>query len=222
MLPKMVQKHDKKPNGSWNEFWMDFGTILAPFWEAWGAHGLHFWCQNRTFLKDPHQNWAQKLSKTSLLAPWRPKGMPKCPQGPQRPSFLRILVPPRDFFHKNWTNDHLFLPPKKMSRNTQETPKIRNVTGGWDFLMVSNIVGVNRDSMNVRRKPKWITICCDRRAAYVGYSTDESNLRARAQLMGFVSLNVVSMGRQIPMATKQFYTALVECLFGSMSNQSGS
>ena len=100
MFPKMVQKHDKKPNGIWNEFWMDFGAILAPFWEPWGGHGLRFWCQNRTFGKHPHQNGAQKLPGTTLLAPWRPKGMPKYPQGTQRPSFLKILVPRRDFFQK--------------------------------------------------------------------------------------------------------------------------
>ena len=94
MPPKMVQKHDKKPNGIWNEFWMDFGTILAPFWEPWGAPGLHFWSQNRTFGKDGHQNgapWGLLGSKWSQngaqMAAWAQKGakmMPKwIPNGTQ-------------------------------------------------------------------------------------------------------------------------------------------
>ena len=97
MLPKMVQKHDKTRNGFWNEFWMDCGSILALFWEPWGAHGLHFWSQNHTFGKDGHQNGAPKFPGTSLLAPWRAKGMPKCSQGLQRLSFFTILVPQGPF-----------------------------------------------------------------------------------------------------------------------------
>ena len=129
MHPKMDKKHDKKPNGIWNEIWMDFGAILAPFWEPWGAHGLPFGGKKCDLCKDGHQNGAQKLPGTPLLAPWRPKGMPKCPQGPQRPSFLRILVPRRDFFHKNWANDHLFLPPKKCHQTHRKPRKIKMSQG---------------------------------------------------------------------------------------------
>ena len=39
MPPKMVQKHDKKSHGIWNDFCTDFGAILAPFWEPGGAMG---------------------------------------------------------------------------------------------------------------------------------------------------------------------------------------
>ncbi len=73
MLPKMVQKHDKKPNGISNEFWMDFGTILALFWVPWGVPGLHFWSQNRTLGKDGHQNGA----------PWGLLGSKWCQNGTQ-------------------------------------------------------------------------------------------------------------------------------------------
>ena len=80
-----------------------FGPILVSFWFHFGSlgvHGLPFWCQNRTPLKDGHQNGAQKLPGTSLLALWSPQGLPKCPQdlmfgdfGNPKDDFLRKLEP---------------------------------------------------------------------------------------------------------------------------------
>ena len=138
----------RKTHRFWNHFWIDFGAMLEPFWEPWDVHGSPFWCKNRTLAKDPCQNGGPKPPGASLLAPWSPQGLPKCPQDPQKTDFLRILVPRRAIFYKKWADDHLFVwkiclrTPrttktwnkwnKKCPRNfNRSTPKVRMVDEFW-------------------------------------------------------------------------------------------